>query len=135
MAVMPRAHLFFACADVAIDAGNSITMRDPLYAVYLNQSTGADTFASGVLCFYARLIEGLGEFHCRVEAFDDNGVFVKRSTPTTITFTEDNRFEGIQFPLMLPSMAVRPGVYEFALLANYVETPLATCEIRFIEGV
>jgi hypothetical protein len=79
------------------------------------------------------LIDGLGKFHCRVEAFDDNGTLLKRSTPTTIEFNEDNRFAGIQFRLTLPNMEVRPGICEFAIFANYVETPLATCETRFLQ--
>jgi hypothetical protein len=38
MAVLPRARLFFACAEVAVDEHNSsITIRDPLHAVYLNE--------------------------------------------------------------------------------------------------
>ncbi len=49
-----------------------------------------------------------------------------------IVFTEDNRFDGVQFAFQFPDFAVpEAAVIEFELLVNYAVDPIATTLVRF----
>jgi hypothetical protein len=36
--------------------------------------------------------------------------------------------------MSLPSFPVDQGICAFALFVNYLQRPIATCEVRFVEG-
>ena len=134
MAVPPQVHLFFACADAQVDENNNaVTLWNPIRSLYLPKDV-TFPYPCGVIFFYIFLAEGLGKYHCRIEVKDDDGKIVARTKPKTVEFNAGNRSDGVEFIMRFPGFDLpHTGVYEFALCANYVEDPLATVHIRFLE--
>lgn len=131
---IPSVHLFFPCAGGKVDEQDGgITIRDPIYALYLPEKVN-DSYSSGIIFFYAHIVGGLGTVHCRIEAREESGKKVVKSMPATVTFSAENRFIGLEFLIEFPEFTLeQPGIWKFALFANYAEEPIATTEIRFLE--
>ncbi|MBI1830825.1 MAG: hypothetical protein HYR84_05165 [Planctomycetes bacterium] len=132
MAVRPQVSLFFPCANVETnETTNTIVITNPLSTLYL--PPGAQfPCSSGILFLYVDMKGGVGKFHCRIRGRDEKRRIILETKPKPIVFTEENRFDGIQFAFRLPEFELaEPCVVEFELLANYAVEPIATAFARF----
>ena len=132
MAVKPQVQLFFPCANVEVNATNNvITITNPISTLYIPEGAPFPC-SSGNLFFYVDIKGGLGKFHCRIRGRDENRHVVVETNPIPVVFTEDNRFDGLQFAFQFPEFeVVAAGIIEFELLVNYALEPIATALVRY----
>ncbi len=135
MTIIPKTVLFFACEDARVDEENgAMTLVRPIHVVRLPQ--GADyPYAVDRFFFYGLLANGLGDLLWHVELRDEDDELLGRTESASIHFDANNRFDGIEFLAEIATWELSaPGLYQFSLRCDQSPEPMATAELRFIEG-
>lgn len=117
--VLPNVRMFIPCFAVDLEPGATCTIHFPLHTIRMPPEHGTK-FVLDEIWFYVVLTDGLGSFRLTVELCSEEGIILRRSPPSPVTFKAGGQLTVTELAIpMTDAPLPHPGLYEFRLVANH----------------
>jgi hypothetical protein len=133
--VLPKVRMFIPCLAVDLGPGKPVTIRSPLHTIRMAPGVTAK-YILDEMWFYIVLTDGVGTFRLSVELHGMDDIVLSKTEPEKVTFVGGSQLNVRELRIPMESVPlVRPGLYEFRLLANHAHVEEGgTALLRVLPG-